>query len=502
MRACKTPAIIIFPVPHSMLFFMKYRSKRKQRAIILVILLIIAGCKKDHPAAPPPPPPKSSEKTVTSFTFQSVDNGAVLIADINGNIGTDTITLFINQGTDISSLIPTIDHSGVSLSPASKVVQNFTGLVNYTVTAEDGSTKKYFVKVVLVRANQRMYIGSDDGNLYALNTNTGTLVWKYSTGSPIQSSPTVVNNTVYAGSNDKYLYAIDATTGILKWKYFTSSTIWYGSPVVSNGTVFISCANNYPDGYIQAVDTATGLLKWKSWVPSPTSPTITDGKVFVSSIEGRTSAFNELNGDTIWVKTLGITASNPAINNGKLYMEGSPGGNEIRCIDPGNGNIIWRNSRSTGPSGPTVDNETVYLSSSNAEQFVEAFDAITGGFKWKYQPIHGGDYNAVPRPPSCPVVLDGILYAGLHHGPFYAINAETGTLSWQFTAPADGLFSNPTAANGVVYAGSSDKYIYALDAVTGALKWKFLTGAAVYSGPCVVDSEGEVFHAGSSGSKN
>jgi hypothetical protein len=52
-----------------------------------------------------------------------------------------------------------------------------------------------------------VYVGSADGNLYALNARTGARLWNYTTGSYIASSPTVANGVVYVGSVDGKVYS-------------------------------------------------------------------------------------------------------------------------------------------------------------------------------------------------------------------------------------------------------------------------------------------------------
>ncbi|HEY6542499.1 MAG TPA: serine/threonine-protein kinase [Ktedonobacteraceae bacterium] len=56
-------------------------------------------------------------------------------------------------------------------------------------------------------ANGVLYIGSEDGNLYAYSAQSGTKLWSYPTGGKIISSPIVLNGMVYVGSTDHYLYA-------------------------------------------------------------------------------------------------------------------------------------------------------------------------------------------------------------------------------------------------------------------------------------------------------
>src|SRR5688572_26434548 len=78
-----------------------------------------------------------SPKDITKFTINGVD----------GKITGTSIGLTLPVGTDVKSLTPTIEHTGVSVSPASGAAQDFTNPVTYTVSGADGSTKVYTVKV-------------------------------------------------------------------------------------------------------------------------------------------------------------------------------------------------------------------------------------------------------------------------------------------------------------------------------------------------------------------
>src|SRR5207244_9689621 len=53
-----------------------------------------------------------------------------------------------------------------------------------------------------------------------------------------------------------------------------------------------------------------------------------------------------------------------------------------------------------------------------------------------------------------------------------ATNAVRSTPAWNFTA-GDVVSASPAVVAGVVYVGSWDGFFYALDAATGALKWQF-----------------------------
>src|SRR5664279_3250532 len=64
-----------------------------------------------------------------------------------------------------------------------------------------------------------VYVGSTDGNLYAIDEQSGTQRWKFKTGARIPSSPAVANGLIFFGSYDGYFYAVDISTGKLKWKF-------------------------------------------------------------------------------------------------------------------------------------------------------------------------------------------------------------------------------------------------------------------------------------------
>src|SRR6266513_1904054 len=48
----------------------------------------------------------------------------------------------------------------------------------------------------------RVFIGSQDGNLHALDFATGKQFWIFKTGGPVESSPLFLDGKVFAGSSD------------------------------------------------------------------------------------------------------------------------------------------------------------------------------------------------------------------------------------------------------------------------------------------------------------
>ena len=105
---------------------------------LLLLIGLVAACKKD----PDPVTAKSSAKTLSSFTFGSLN--PAIVGSVSGN----TVMATVPFGTNVTALAPTIVVSDkATVSPASGVAQNFSNSVNYTVTAEDGTTQVYAVAV-------------------------------------------------------------------------------------------------------------------------------------------------------------------------------------------------------------------------------------------------------------------------------------------------------------------------------------------------------------------
>ena len=106
---------------------------------LLLFVGLVAACKKD-----PDPVAKSSAKTLSSFTFGSLNPA------VTGSISGNTITATVPFGTNVTALAPTIGVSDKAMvSPGSGVARDFSSAVTYTVTAEDGSTAAYTVNVGL-----------------------------------------------------------------------------------------------------------------------------------------------------------------------------------------------------------------------------------------------------------------------------------------------------------------------------------------------------------------
>jgi len=309
--------------------------------------------------------------------------------------------------------------------------------------------------------NGVVYVGSDDTNMYALDSHTGAKLWSYHTGGGVTSSPAVGNGMVYFGSWDNSVYALDARTGAPMWSYTTDDDV-YSSPAVANGVVYVGSF----DDNVYALDASTGALMWsyKTGNGVASSPAVANGMVYVGAYDGNVYALDTSTGALLWsYKTLaGFFYSSPAVVNRAVYVvEGLSYGN-VYALNARTGTLLWRYQ--TGEwvnSSPAVANGVVYVVSGSGN--VYALDARTGTLLWSYQT----GYEVL----SSPAVANGVVYVGSgtgYDGNIYALDASTGAKLWNYKA--GGVKSSPAVANGVVYVGSDDGNVYAFGLPKGLAK--------------------------------
>ncbi len=243
-----------------------------------------------------------------------------------------------------------------------------------------------------VVSNGLVYVGSDDAGLYALNATTGQVVWKTITGAAVRSSPAVAGGAVYVGSDDKAVYALDAATGAVRWKTTTGASVG-SSPAVANGVVYVGS----DDAGLYALNATTGQVAWKTITGASvrSSPAVSDGVVYVGSDDAKVYALDAPTGAVLWTApTPGVVGSSPAVANGLVYV-GSDGGSLAVFDALGSAGCAGApklcSPLRTVPTGgalrssPAVANGVVYVGSSDTRLYA----------------------LATPAPPSCTRSLSG-----------------------------------------------------------------------------------------------
>jgi len=226
---------------------------------------------------------------------------------------------------------------------------------------------------VTVADSNTVHIACEDGNLYTLDANDGSLLWTCDINSPLLSSPTIGHDgTVYVGAQNGTLYAIDVN-GDLRWTHTTAGFI-YSSPAVSpDGNNIYVCSQ---DGSLYALARDGSEL----WNFQTAGPGIATGAIFAS----------------------------PAIApDGTVYIAGVYDPN-LYALDPDTGSVIW-DCNFLDPCDPNTEKPWPFASP------VVAPD--------------GTIYQALLYNPKREIVLPAD-YGFWYDSKLYAINPNDGRIIW------------------------------------------------------------------------
>jgi len=304
---------------------------------------------------------------------------------------------------------------------------------------------------------------------------TFKLLWTYEAGESIESSAAIFGGTVFVGSQKGELVALDLETGSVKWKYSTKEPIGESSPCVGNGAVFIGDLS----GVLHAVNIhdGKGLWTYKTSDEIKSSPVLVDDRVLIGSYDGHLHCVSARNGSLLWkVRTDGPVHCTAGVNNGVAFIAGCD--ELFRAIRISDGHELFKvvSGAYTGAS-PALAGQFAYYGTFDNE--VLGVNLATKRVAWHYQ----HPQRQFPFYSSAGVV-EGKVVLGGRDKLVHCLNAATGKRIWNFQTRAR-VESSPALASNRVFVGSNDGRLYVLDFATGAKLWEFNAGAPLSASPAI-----------------
>lgn len=144
-----------------------------------------------------------------------------------------------------------------------------------------------------------VYIGTETGNLYAIDATTGAKRWSFAASGPILNSVAADNGRVYFGAMDGAVYAINTTNGAQLWKTQVSSRLGISTaPALADNKLMIGGR----DGYFYGLDLNSGNQLWKYNAGSPILMTAAwdSGKAYFGTMDMHVHGVNSNNGIGAW----------------------------------------------------------------------------------------------------------------------------------------------------------------------------------------------------------
>lgn len=315
-----------------------------------------------------------------------------------------------------------------------------------------------------------VYAATWKGVVYALDADTGELVWRHDGDAQVDAPVTLWEDLVLYGDAKGRILALDAETGEEVWRAVADtaeSTHVYATVVVHESVAYVGVASDQESirlhgdkpvdfrGSMLALDARTGGEKWRTrLVP-----------------EGLTGA--PVWGTPVVAEELGLLI----FGTGNAYTEPAHENTDaIIALRLTDGTMAW------------------------------SFQATANDFFTQANPVNPDwDFGSTP---SLFQDANGTLLIGLGQksSRYWALDAETGKVVWKTGKPqsGQGIIGGSAYAEGIVVVPQTGlKRVEALDATTGVQRWAHETEGMVFSAPAIVpgavlaaDSTGDLYALG------
>ncbi len=239
----------------------------------------------------------------------------------------------------------------------------------------------------------RVFIGTADNQVIALDADDGTELWRFLTGHSIWGRPSYKEGTLFVASLDRNVYALDAETGRQLWVTELGGAI-ASSVVVDTNLVYVTSF----DQKMHALDRATGDIAWSveatAWIWG--APVMRDGVVYFADAAGVVYAVDAQNGRVLWsISVEGNVQTTPAFANNVLYVVSDkdleskePKGIITAISTTENGRVLWQQEPGLPVfTTPVVVGDTlVVVVPPTSDTLLIGYDAMSGAQRWKVAP--------------------------------------------------------------------------------------------------------------------
>jgi len=384
----------------------------------------------------------------------------------------------------------------------------------------------------------RVFVGSDNGNLYALDADSGCMYWSFKADAGIRAAPSVgtdgrgasAKTVVYVGDLKANVYALDAGSGQVLWKKLADDHKFArvtGAPKLYDGTLFVplSSVEEVPAaqpkyecctfrGSVAAFDAANGNLLWKTY-------TVQEKPQQVGTNAAGTALFKPA-GAAVWSSpTIDERKGIVYVATGNSYTDPAvPTSDSVIAMDVKTGKLLWWNQVTPADAfvigcGPNANNANCPKEVGPDFDFGNApiLRTLPGGKRvivigqksgfaygldpdnegkllWKFQAgkgsaLGGIEWGSAADDQNAYIPVSDVLAPGNEAGGLFALKLATGEKVWHTPAPklectggrgCTGAQSAPVSViPGVVFSGSVDGHLRAYSTADGSIIWDFNT---------------------------
>ena len=375
-------------------------------------------------------------------------------------------------------------------------------------------------------AGGRLYVGSQNGTVYALNRMSGCIGWTFAAGGGVRTAITMGDGLLYFGDTAANVYAINDETGVQRWRRAVEThplARITGSPTLHDGRLYVP-TSSYEEsqgadpqyacctfrGSVTALDAATGTVIWKTYTMSQEPQR-----------RGSSTAGVQLwgpSGAAIWsAPTVDARRGLLYVATGNQYSGPShPSSNAVMALDLKTGAVRWSKQitpndiyltgcRAGNPNcpeanGPDLDfGSPPMLARTSAGRDLIVIGQKSGiGYAldpekngeivWEYRAGRGGVLGGIEWGSAVDGERAYFAVSDITHpqpGGLHAVALATGQRAW-FAPPGPPVCGSGRGCNGAqsaavtvipgaIFSGSNDGALRVYSTTDGAILWEFDT---------------------------
>ncbi|SEK73409.1 Beta-barrel assembly machine subunit BamB [Colwellia chukchiensis] len=359
----------------------------------------------------------------------------------------------------------------LKVAPLTDINAVFTPKVKWDASVGDG-VGDYFSRLQPAIAYAKVFSVSRDGEAYAFDESTGKRVWYTDLSdldnkrgffadkeSALISGGLVAGiNKVFMGSENGDVIALDAENGQLAWRGKVKGEV-IAAPALDSGKLVV----NTVSGLMKAFNASNGQDDWQIEQDVPplslrgiSAPVIAGGGVIVGAADGSLSVYlleqgrqgwtvdiGEATGSTELERVIDVDAT-PLIYGEVVYTVSSRG--NLSAVELRSGRVLWQRQYSSYRE-LAIGGNSLFLT--DVKGHVYAIDRNNGLELWSQLALTN-------RGVTGPAVMDNYIVVGDFEGYLHWLDQASGEIVARHQVDSSGIYTTPVVANGVVYSQSRD----------------------------------------------
>lgn len=335
------------------------------------------------------------------------------------------------SGTWYTLLAPAVDSKYVFAADRGGNVYSIDRITGSTIWStdlddEDENDDKRSARLSggVAEGESNVYVGSENGWVYALSKTDGKLAWKSNPGCEIVSKPAADSGSVFVLCSNGCAHAYSEYDGSEIWNTAAENqglTVRGVSSVLAKGGVIIygTAAGNtaivhQKNGLLlNMIRTghARGASNLERLIDVDSAPVLDGTVLYTVAYQGDLVATDLRQHRELW-RTKLSSLGDISVGGGKVFVTDDQG--HVQAISSYDGGNEWHNDALSYRNVTGTAAAGGYVVVGDMDGYLYFLDAYTGEFAAKYRLDRGSVYSA-------PAVYDGIIYAETSKGNVYAI---------------------------------------------------------------------------------